>query len=276
MIKNSQARYCVFGNPIEHSLSPRIHGEFAKQCGQPLEYSKQKIELEAFKAEVKQFFLDGGKGLNITVPFKQEAWELAEVLSERAQLAGAVNTLYEDEQNRLCGDNTDGAGLVSDILLRLGWQLKNKKILMLGAGGAARGVMLPLLETQPELMVVANRTPEKAETLASIFGQYGNVQASEYQDLDEQKFDLIINATSASLNSELPPIPRTVLHSEVAVYDMVYAKTLTPFLQWCADNAVTQLADGLGMLVGQAAESFFIWRGVRPDVDNVIALLRTP
>jgi len=267
-------RYCVFGNPIAHSLSPEIHRSFAQQCKQDILYDKRKVECNEFSLVVNTFFSEGGKGLNITVPFKQEAWELADCLSERARLAGAVNTLYRNQSGLLCGDNTDGAGLVSDILLRNKWPIKGKKILVLGAGGAARGVLRPLLAEQPEGITIVNRTPSKAETLANIFSQYGRVSAQEYDNIGNQHFDLLINATSASLSSELPPLPERIIGPSIAVYDMVYARQLTPFLNWCGELGALKLSDGLGMLVGQAAESFKIWRGIMPEVQTVIDMLR--
>lgn len=272
--------YCVFGNPIAHSLSPQIHTLFARQTREQLVYQKQLVEINKFKEAVKTFFQAGGKGLNITVPFKQEAWSLADILTQRAELAGAVNTLWQNEKGQLCGDNTDGAGLVSDIVQRKQWPLKNKNILLLGAGGAARGVILPLLSTEPATLVIANRTLSKAQELQTIFQSHanrqgGNIRVATFAELPERGFDLIINATSASLNAELPAVSPAILDNHTAVYDMVYASEVTAFLRWCKQHGVTKLADGLGMLVGQAAESFSIWRGVLPEVEPVMRALRT-
>ncbi len=266
-------RYSVFGNPIAHSLSPQIHQQFAAQCQQDIAYSKSLIELDGFEAAVNEFFAAGGKGLNITVPFKQEAWTLAEQRTQRAELAGAVNTLWMSEDGKLCGDNTDGAGLVNDLLAN-NWLLKNKNVVMLGAGGAARGVILPLLEQAPARLLVANRTLVRAHELQTLFAPYGPIEACEFKELGGQKVDLIINATSASLGGELPPVPTDVIHENCRVYDMVYANQGTPFMHWCQQQGARELLDGLGMLVGQAAESFAIWRTFRPAVQPVIDELR--
>lgn len=265
--------YCVFGNPIQHSLSPEIHRLFAEQTGQTLRYEKQLVELNAFEQTVRNFFNAGGKGLNITVPFKQQAWELAVQRSERALLAGAVNTLWLNDQDDICGDNTDGAGLVRDICERLQWPLKEKTVLMLGAGGAARGVLLPLLQEKPTKIVIANRTPSKALVLQELFRNDGDIRAATFTELAGQSFDLIINATSASLSDELPPLPPEIVHEHTRGYDMVYAREPTPFMRWCTQHGALAVSNGLGMLVGQAAESFRIWRGVKPEITPVIEKL---
>ncbi len=267
-------QYCVFGNPIEQSKSPQIHRQFAKQTGEQLEYSKRLVAENAFVNTVKTFFLDGGKGLNITVPFKLEAFELADDLTERAQNAGAVNTLMQLEDGRLLGDNTDGQGMVSDMVERLGWGLSNKRILILGAGGAVRGVLQPILEQQPKEVVIANRTVTKAEQLAEQFKQYGVVSACRFDDLAGQKFEVIINGTSASLHGSLPPLPEGLLNDSACCYDMMYGREPTVFLRWASAQGAAHCADGLGMLVGQAAEAFFLWRGVRPETHTVIEQLR--
>ncbi len=266
--------YCVFGNPIAHSLSPQIHTQFAKNTQQELVYEKQCIQVDQFPIAVKNFFDLGGKGLNITVPFKQEAWRLAERRTQRAELAGAVNTLWMDEEQTLHGDNTDGAGLVRDIK-RLNWSLNNQHILLLGAGGAARGVILPLLQEKPASLTIANRTFSKAEELKSLFSDYGEVYASKFEALrSRQPINLIINATSAGLGSERPPLSPDLINGNTAIYDMVYGDKALTFLNWCKNCGAEKLADGLGMLVGQAAESFNIWRGVMPEVLPVIHTLR--
>lgn len=266
-------RYAVVGNPIAHSKSPLIHTEFARQTGQDLTYSALLAPLDGFATTVGQFQAEGGKGLNVTVPFKQEAWKLATRLTERARLAQAANTL-KFENDEILGDNTDGAGLVRDITSNLGFAIRSKKILLMGAGGAARGVILPLLEQYPALFAIANRTPAKAHELAQLFLPHGDISSGEYASLAGCHFDLVINATSSSLSDELPPLPAGIFAPGSLAYDMMYGKGLTPFLQFAQDNGAAQLADGLGMLVEQAAESFFLWRGVRPETQPVMAMLK--
>lgn len=266
-------RYAVVGNPIGHSKSPRIHAEFARQTGQKLIYEAILAPLDGFAATADAFRTAGGCGLNVTVPFKQEAWQYASTLTERARLAAAVNTLKFDGETVL-GDNTDGAGLVRDITANLGFAINGRRILLMGAGGAARGVLHPLLEQKPASLVVANRTAEKAVQLAAHFAPYGPVAGNGYEVLTGQAFDLVINATSASLSDALPPLPAGVFAPGSLAYDMMYGKGLTPFLGFARDQGAAILADGLGMLVEQAAESFFLWRGIRPDSRPVIELLR--
>ncbi len=268
-------RYAVVGNPIGHSKSPRIHAEFARQTGQDLGYEALLAPLDGFAAAVDAFRTEGGKGMNITVPFKQEAWRYATTLTERARLAEAVNTLKFDG-NVVLGDNTDGAGLVRDITVNKNFAVYGKRVLLMGAGGAARGVLLPLLEQKPASLVIANRTAEKAAQLATHFAPYGKLAGSGYAPLAGQAFDLVINATSASLSDALPPLPPGVFAPGSLAYDMMYGKGLTPFLEFAQAQGAALLADGLGMLVEQAAESFFLWRGVRPDTRPVIARLKTP
>lgn len=266
-------RYVVVGNPITHSKSPQIHAAFAAQTGQNLTYERLLAPLDGFVASVEVFRAEGGKGLNVTVPFKQEAWQLCDQLSERAQLAEAVNTI-KFEDGRIIGDNTDGIGLCRDICHNLQQALQGKRILLLGAGGAARGVILPLLAEHPACLTIANRTASKAEQLAQQFQHYGQLGASSYEALAGQQFDVIINATSASLSDALPPLPGGCFAPGSLAYDMMYGKGLTPFLLFAQQQGSAQLADGLGMLVEQAAEAFCIWRGVRPDTTAVIAELR--
>lgn len=264
-------RYVVFGNPIAHSKSPEIHTRFAVQSGQDMHYERWLAPLDGFATAVRDFIQQGGKGANVTVPFKLEAHALADTLSERARAAGAVNTLHIVE-GKIHGDNTDGIGLVNDIVVNAGWALTGKRILLLGAGGAARGVVLPLLTQRPAALVIANRTAARALELAQQFGAQGVVKADEFAQL-QGHFDLIINATSASLAGDVPPIAPALLHAGVLAYDMVYGKEPTAFMQFAAQHGAT-VRDGLGMLVEQAAESFCIWRGVRPDTTPVFAALR--
>ncbi len=267
-------QYRVFGNPIAQSKSPQIHQQFAEQTGESLTYEKQLVDVEGFSAAAKQFFADGGKGLNITVPFKLDAFEFATQLTERAQNAGAVNTLKVLEEGSILGDNTDGQGLVSDMVDNLGWSLEGKNILVLGAGGAVRGVLQPLLEQSPARVVIANRTIAKALTLVREFKRYGKVQACGFVDLNEQQFDVVINGTSASLSGDLPPLPDMLLGEDAVCYDMMYGAEPTVFMQWAKQQGAKDIADGLGMLVGQAAEAFYVWRGVKPQVKPVITSLR--
>ncbi|WP_439134309.1 shikimate dehydrogenase [Pseudomaricurvus sp.] len=273
-MENTMDQYRVFGNPIAQSKSPQIHQQFAEQTGESLTYEKQLVDVEGFSAAAKQFFADGGKGLNITVPFKLDAFEFATQLTERAQNAGAVNTLKVLEEGSILGDNTDGQGLVSDMVDNLGWSLEGKNILVLGAGGAVRGVLQPLLEQSPARVVIANRTIAKALTLVREFKRYGKVQACGFVDLNEQQFDVVINGTSASLSGDLPPLPDMLLGEDAVCYDMMYGAEPTVFMQWAKQQGAKDIADGLGMLVGQAAEAFYVWRGVKPQVKPVITSLR--
>lgn len=266
--------YAVMGNPISHSKSPFIHKKFAEQTGQRIEYTAIQVDPGGFAQAVGNFQANGGKGLNITVPFKREAWELADELSPRATVAGAVNTLVFRPDQSLFGDNTDGIGLVRDILNNHAGQIRDRHLLVLGAGGAVRGVLGPLLEQHPQQLVIANRTVDKAVTLAQDFHALGNLKGCEFPELQGMTFDLIINGTSASLQGELPPIPESILKNTSWCYDMMYGREPTIFLRWCEQQGVSQLIDGLGMLVEQAAESFYLWRGVRPDSAPVIAALR--
>ena len=267
------ARYALFGHPIQHSLSPLIHARFARDTQQDLTYEAILAPLDGFQACVAQFQLDGGKGANITVPFKEQAFALCTQRSARAELAGAVNT-FKFENGAIWGDNTDGAGLVADLTRNLGVALSGKRILLLGAGGAARGVIGPLLEGAPAQLVIANRTANRAHDLASAFTQPGKPSVIGCGlDQANTAFDLIINATSASLAGEMPSLSSQVFKPDALAYDMMYGKGLTPFLQLGQQHGA-RLADGLGMLVEQAAEAFYVWRGVRPDTQAVIASLR--
>lgn len=267
-------RYAVFGNPIGHSKSPLIHQHFAEQTEQCLSYDKQLVAPDQFEQAAKAFFSAEGKGLNITVPFKLEAYAFADQLSERAKQAGAVNTLALQQDGKILGENTDGIGMLRDITVNLGWQLENKRILLLGAGGAVRGVLGPLLGAEPESVVIANRTLAKAAQLAEQFSTQGNVQSCAYKELAGQCFDIVINGTAASLSGDLPPLPAKLLSSGACCYDMMYGREPTVFMRWAQQHNAAAVADGLGMLVEQAAESFFLWRGVRPTTQAVISLIR--
>ena len=260
-------RYAVIGHPISHSKSPEIHKLFAEQTGEDISYVAIEAPLGGFAETIDRLRLEGYKGCNVTVPFKFEAFELAKRRSERAQTAQAVNTLKFDGD--IFGDNTDGAGLVRDIEKNLGKKLEGKRVLLMGAGGASYGVALPLLQTHC-MLTVANRTIEKAIKLASAFQ---GIQASNYADLAGRQFDVIINATSSGLTDDLPPLPQGVFADGALAYDMMYGKE-TPFMAFARANGAT-VADGLGMLIEQAAEAFYIWRGVRPDTQPVIETLRS-
>lgn len=265
--------FAVFGNPVEHSLSPLIHGAFAAQRQQFVDYRKILASAEDFPEKLQAFFGDGGRGANVTVPFKEQAFALCEQLSNRARQAGAVNTLWI-QQARLQGDNTDGVGLVRDLTINLGWLLENRRVLVLGAGGAVRGVLGPLLAQQPAELLVANRTAEKALSLATHFASQGPISGCSLdalQDLPDTPFDIIINGTSTGLQNRMPALPGRLVGEMSQAYDMVYRDT--PFLQWSAALGAAT-ADGLGMLVEQAAEAFHIWHGWQPATASVIAHLR--
>lgn len=261
-------RYAVVGNPVAHSKSPEIHALFARQTAEAIEYTRILAPLDGFEDTVRRFVREGGRGLNVTVPFKFDAFRLATERTPRAETAGAVNTLRFDG-NQILGDNTDGAGLVADITRNLGIGLADARILMLGAGGAAYGVMLPLLDQKPAVLHIANRTPEKAASLADAFARYGRTSSSGYDTL-EGRYDVIINATSAGLQDTMPDVSATVFGQGSLALDMVYADKPTAFMQFAAGQGA-RVRDGFGMLVEQAAESFSVWRGVRPETAPVFA-----
>ena len=270
-------RYAVIGNPIGHSKSPRIHAAFAAQTGQQLSYEALLAPLDGFAATVREFQAAGGRGMNVTVPFKLEAFDLADRLTPRAQAAGAVNTLAFGADGTL-GDNTDGAGILRDITVNLGFAVTGRRVLLLGAGGAARGTVLPLLDARPASLTIANRTAAKAAELADEFAGAGASPVAPtgcgLAQLAGQQFDLVINATSASLSDAAPDLPAGLYAPGSLAYDMMYGKGETPFLAAARQQGAACLADGLGMLVEQAAESFFLWRGVRPETAPVLADLR--
>jgi len=263
-------QYFVFGNPIKQSRSPIIHQLFANQTQQQLNYQSKYVELNEFSAMIEMCIKTGVKGANVTVPFKEQAMALCNQLTERAQMAGAVNTL-SFVNGDILGDNTDGQGLVQD-LLNNNMELKNSRILLLGAGGAAKGVILPLLAQLPKTIVIANRTIAKAESLITKFNNK-KLSSCGFTDLNDEKFDLIINATSASLSGNIPLISNELVANTLC-YDMVYGKELTPFLKWAKEHGAIRVIDGLGMLVGQAAESFRVWRNVLPEITPVLNILR--
>lgn len=267
-------RYAVMGHPVKHSKSPAIHAAFAEQTGQRIEYTAIDVEPGGFEEAVQDFFRQGGKGLNVTLPFKQEAWQMVEECSEDARVGGAVNTLLLDSLGALVGYNTDGIGIVRDIERNHQGELARKHVLVLGAGGASRGILLPLLRENPHSVTVANRTVEKGESLAETFSPYGPVEACGFPDLQGRQFDWVINATSASLAGDLPPLPKDLLAPNAWCYDLMYGDQETVFCAWAREAGAEKVIDGLGMLVEQAAESFHLWRGQLPDTAPVIAMLR--
>ncbi len=268
-------RYAVIGNPIGHTKSPLIHGEFARATAQDMEYIAIEGPLEGVAEALLAFRDAGGRGMNVTAPFKLQAYELATDRLERAQLAGAANAL-KFEGGRILADNFDGVGLLNDIQRNLGFSLAGKRVLVLGAGGAARGALLPFLQAEPAEVVIANRTVEKASALASQFAAHGRVSGCGYQDLARERFDLVVNATSASLKGGVPPVPADAFVRAALAYELVYGKGLTPFLRFAQNAGAASLADGVGMLVEQAAEAFAWWRGVRPETRDLIRRMTVP
>jgi shikimate dehydrogenase len=267
-------RYAVIGHPIAHSKSPQIHAAFAAQTGQDMSYERILAPRDGFVAAVSEFVCAGGRGLNVTVPFKLEAFRLAALHSSRAQLAGAVNTLMLEADGRWYGDNTDGAGLVRDLIANLGIELRDRRVLVLGAGGAARGILGPLLDCLPKRLAIANRTHAKAVELAALFAPLGDVEAIAPADLPGHPFDVVINSTSLGVASEAHDWPASVFAPGSFAYDLVYSDVPTPFVRWAGTHGAARTSDGMGMLIEQAAESFLLWRGVRPATLPVFALLR--
>lgn len=267
-------RYAVVGFPVKHSWSPFIHGMFAKQTDQAMTYTRMEIAPEDLNREVENFFASGGRGLNITVPHKQAACLLTRFRTPRAEIAGAVNTIAAQD-DALLGDNTDGAGLVTDLTRNLGLALENTRVLLLGAGGAARGVMGPLLSAAPEYFEIANRNADRAVELAKEFAMLGNVHGCGFEAITANgQFDLVLNATSASLQETIPPIPPSVIGPTTLCYDMAYGKGDTAFTRWAKSAGAGRAETGWGMLVEQAAESFYLWRGVKPDTKPVLEAVK--
>ena len=267
-------RYAVVGNPIEHSRSPWIHARFAELTGQSLEYTALLVELDAFEQRVAEFFAGGGKGLNITVPFKERAWAMADRHSEAACKACAVNTLYLDPDGTLVGENTDGTGLLRDLKQNHGADLAAKRILLLGAGGAVKGVLPNLIAEAPSEIYIANRTLEKAKALAESAQGPVRIHAVHFEDIPNAAFDFVINGTSAGLHGALPVVPSETVSTHTWCYDMIYGVGDTKFQAWAKTLQAAKALDGLGMLVEQAAESFKIWRGHSPATAPVIRQLR--
>lgn len=265
-------RYAVIGNPVSHSLSPEIHARFASAAGESLEYGWLLAPLGEFAAVAGHFFSGGGRGANVTLPFKVDAFEFADSASERARLAGAANFLAL-RGTRLEADNTDGAGLVADLTRNICVPLRGRRVLLLGAGGAARGVIAPMLALDPAALVVANRTADRAIQLAARFRALGAISGVALSAIPAEPFDLVVNATSSSTRGEVLELPSHVLHAQAFAYDMAYGPAAKPFLARAAAKGAPA-SDGLGMLVEQAAESFALWRGRRPETGAILADLR--
>ncbi|TDJ44830.1 MAG: shikimate dehydrogenase [Gammaproteobacteria bacterium] len=270
-------RYGVIGHPIAHSKSPVIHQQFANQTRQDLSYEAIDIAPEVLTESLDSLICDGFKGLNVTVPHKHATLDLMDELSDRARCAGAVNTISVSTEGRLVGDNTDGIGLIRDLKRNLGISIRDKNILILGAGGATRGIVPTLLDAGPQRILIANRTAARAAELAAEFSKVASqpdaIVACQFDALADQSFDLIINATSAGLNGEVPPFPTAIIRPEVVCYDLSYAMTPTPFIRWADEHGAERTHQGWGMLVEQAAESFWVWRGMRPETAPILAQL---
>lgn len=266
-------RYAVIGHPVSHSRSPFIHNLFAQQTGQKLSYTTIDAAPADFESTVLRFFGEGGKGLNVTVPHKELAFELANELTPRAQRARAVNTLAVSKDGGLLGDNTDGAGLARDLLNNHRITIAGRRVLLLGAGGAARGVLAPLLGLKPSELTIVNRNVDRARELVEQFSDMGQLRAVGYPAMGDVPFDIVINATAASLAGELPALPPGIVSMRSICYDMAYAREDTPFVRWALSRGCTRAMMGLGMLVEQAAESFYLWRNVRPDTPSVLSAL---
>ena len=267
-------QYGVFGHPVGHSFSPFIHGVFARDTGERMNYRAYDVEPQEFGARVQEFFGGGGRGLNITLPYKVAAVEVAQELTARAAHAAAVNTLALQDDKIILGDNTDGAGLVRDMCDNLGLVITQRRLLILGAGGATRGVLAPILGLEPAIVVIANRTSERAEALAAAFADLGVTQGVGFAYVGDTPFDIIINATSASLSGDIPPIPAGAIGPETVCYDLAYGRSAMAFVRWAQLSGCRLAVQGLGMLVEQAAESFRLWRGVRPETAPVLAALK--
>ncbi|MBX2867238.1 MAG: shikimate dehydrogenase [Acidiferrobacterales bacterium] len=275
--KAPKKNFALMGNPVSHSKSPVIHKSFALQCSKEIEYDLIQVDIGGFDQAVSHFAAHGGAGLNVTVPFKVEAWQMCQrngnKLSERAAMAESVNTLQFHHDGSVSGDNTDGIGLVRDIENNIRFQISDKSILLIGAGGASRGAIGPLLQSSPSKLHIVNRTPQKASQLAANFQSMGTITGGSLES-DASAFDLIINATASSLSGQLPGILAENIHAESMIYDMMYATEPTPFMKWALDQGAAMAVDGLGMLVEQAAEAFRVWQSVLPDTSSVIASLR--
>ena len=271
---HSTVNYAVLGNPIQHSKSPQIHTLFSEQTGIALEYQAIEVPINEFASYVKLFSSQGGKGLNITVPFKEDAYSLCTTLTDRAEISGSVNTLRFDDDMNICGDTTDGQGLLNDLVANHNIRLEDKSILILGAGGTVKSILERLLEQKTKEIVIVNRTISRAKDLEKKFSKKNCVRAYSYNDLPNHSFDIIINGTSLSLSAEIPPISKTNINKNTFCYDLMYSDKETVFTRWAIENGALKATDGLGMLVEQAAESFMFWHGTKPDTMPVIKALR--
>ena len=271
---HSTVNYAVLGNPIQHSKSPQIHTLFSEQTGIALEYQAIEVPINEFASYVKLFSSQGGKGLNITVPFKEDAYSLCTTLTDRAEISGSVNTLRFDDDMNICGDTTDGQGLLNDLVANHNIRLEDKSILILGAGGTVKSILERLLEQKTKEIVIVNRTISRAKDLEKKFSKKNCVRAYSYNDLPNHSFDIIINGTSLSLSAEIPPISKTNINKNTFCYDLMYSDKETVFTKWAIENGALKATDGLGMLVEQAAESFMFWHGTKPDTMPVIKALR--
>ena len=271
---HSIVNYAVLGNPIQHSKSPQIHTLFSEQTGIALEYQAIEVPINEFASYVKLFSSQGGKGLNITVPFKEDAYSLCTTLTDRAEISGSVNTLRFDDDMNICGDTTDGQGLLNDLVANHNIRLEDKSILILGAGGTVKSILERLLEQKTKEIVIVNRTISRAKDLEKKFSKKNCVRAYSYNDLPNHSFDIIINGTSLSLSAEIPPISKTNINKNTFCYDLMYSDKETVFTKWAIENGALKATDGLGMLVEQAAESFMFWHGTKPDTMPIIKVLR--
>ena len=273
-LDSSTLNYAVFGNPVEHSKSPQIHLLFAEQAGINLVYQAIEVPEDNFQDYLDSFFIQSGKGLNVTVPFKEEAYSICDVLTERAEQSASVNTIWMNN-NQIYGDTTDGQGLINDLKNNHQLNLNSKQILVLGAGGSVKAILPPLVQQNPAQIVIANRTIDRAERLVEKFSGNTSIEAVSYNNLSENKFDVLINGTSLSLAGKLPPIPNNILKEHACCYDLMYSSEPTVFMRWAKEQGAAKILDGLGMLVEQAAEGFFIWHGVKPETAPVLNALRT-
>ncbi len=267
-------QYLVLGNPVAHSKSPLIHRRFAAQTGENIHYDRRLVETGTFENAIRTMQREGISGANVTVPFKEEAYRIADELSNRADRAGAVNTLTFHSDSSIHGDNTDGAGMVRDIIENHGQVLQSKHILILGAGGAVRGVLKPVIDQQPRSITIANRTVARAEQLRDLFTGEFEINAGDFASLAGHRFDIVINGTSLGLRGEVAPVPDGVLTEAAVAYDMMYGEGSRPFREWARSRGAIIALDGLGMLVEQAAESFYVWRRIRPQTLKIIEQIR--
>ena len=267
-------RFALFGHPVIHSWSPFIHGLFARQFDHIVDYKLRDVDPTSFRRAVIDFFVEGGGGANVTLPHKPAAAEIVNTLSARAERARAVNTIIRRSPTELLGDNTDGAGLVTDLVTNLGVTVAGSHLLILGAGGAVRGVLAPLLEQEPREIRIANRTPERAQRLRDEFSDLGELSASSFDEIDDRPWDTVINATAASLVGEVPALPPRAVGRDTVCYDMAYGRGETAFMRWARERGSTRAYKGWGMLVEQAAESYRLWHGVRPATKPVLDALK--